>query len=64
MRQNRKTIGASVVILVFLTALSIAILPAKLPKNSTMTLSNNTVYVAGDGSGDFNCHGSNDGRDE
>ncbi len=59
-RQNRKTIGASVVILVFLIALSIAILPAKLPKNSTMTLSNNTVYVAGDGSGDFNCHGSND----
>ena len=64
MRRNRKTIRASVVILVFLTALSMAILPAKLPKNSTMTLSNNTVYVAGDGSGDFNCHRSNNRQDQ
>lgn len=59
-RQNRKTVGFSVIILVFLIALSIAILPAKLPKSSTKILSNSTIYVAGDGSGDFNCHGNND----
>lgn len=71
-RQNRKKIGASLIILVFLIALSIAILPTRLHKistttqsnnitpSTTATLSNNTIYVAGDGSGDFNCNGSDD----
>jgi hypothetical protein len=66
MQQNRKKIAASIIILVFLIVLGIAILPTKLPRTSPTTQSNNTIksnntiYVAGDGSGDFNCHGSND----
>jgi len=58
-RQNKKKIGVSVVILIFLIALGIAILPTKPPKTFTTSL-NKTVYVAGDGSGDFNCDGSDD----
>ena len=40
-------------------ALGIVILPTKPPKTFTTSL-NKTVYVAGDGSGDFNCDGSDD----
>src|SRR5665647_1027612 len=58
-RQNRKKIGVSIVVLIFLIALGIAILPDKYLRHSTMQ-SNKTVYVAGDGSGDFNCDGSDD----
>src|SRR5450759_1661385 len=58
-RQNKKKIGVSVVILIFLIVLGIAILPTKPPKTFTTSL-NKTVYVAGDGSGDFNCDGSDD----
>jgi hypothetical protein len=58
-KQNRKKIGISVVILIFLIALGITILHTKQPKTPTTPL-NNTVYVAGDGSGDFNCDGTAD----
>ena len=70
-RQNGKKIGISIVILVFLIALGIAILPTKLSRTSTTpsnttspsniaTPSSKTIFVAGDGTGDFNCNGSND----
>jgi hypothetical protein len=58
-KQNRKKIGVSVVILIFLIALGITILHTKQPKPPITPL-NNTVYVAGDGSGDFNCDGTAD----
>ena len=58
-RHNRKKIGVSIVVLIFLIALGIAILPDKYFRHAAMQ-SNKTVYVASDGSGDFNCDGSDD----
>ena len=58
-QQNRKKIGVSVVILIFLIALGIAFLSSK-PTTPPITPLNKTIYVAGDGSGDFNCDGSDD----
>jgi hypothetical protein len=58
-RQNRKKIGISIIVLIVLIAIGMAILPDRYIKPSKMQ-SNNTVYVAGDGSGDFNCDGIDD----
>ncbi|AKB18047.1 MULTISPECIES: right-handed parallel beta-helix repeat-containing protein [unclassified Methanosarcina] len=58
-RQNRKKIGISIVILLFLIALGIYILYAIQSDYSLIPL-NKTVYVAGDGSGNFTCDGSDD----
>ena len=58
-RQNRKKIGVSIVILIFLIALGIFILYATQSDYSLIPL-NKTVYVAGDGSGNFACDGSDD----
>ena len=60
-RQNRKKIGIFFVfvILLFLIALGITIL-SRIHTNLPIVPSNKTVYVAGDGSGDFNCNGSDD----
>ena len=58
-QQNRKKIGISVVIIVFLILLGVTLLPNKLSKNP-ITPSNKTVYVAVNSSGDFNCDGSDD----
>jgi hypothetical protein len=58
-RQNRKEIGFSIVILIFLIALGIFILHTIQFQPPFIPL-NNTVYVAGDGSGNFNCDGSDD----
>ena len=55
--QNRKKIGIS--ILIFLIVLGIVI-HSSIRSNLPTTKSNNTIYVAGDGSGDFNCDGSDD----
>jgi hypothetical protein len=58
-RQNRKKIGISIVVLVFLIALGVFILYSVQSDYSLIPL-NKTVYVAGDGSGNFTC----DGRDD
>ena len=58
-RQNRKKIGVSIVIIIFLIALGINIFHI-IQSNSSLTPSNKTVYVAGDGSGDFTCDGNDD----
>jgi hypothetical protein len=58
-RQNRKKIGVSIVILVFLIALGIFILYAIKSEYSPIPF-NKKVYVAGNGSGDFNCDGKAD----
>ena len=58
-RQNRKKIGLSIVVLIFLIALGIFIFHT-IQSNSFLTRSNKTVYVAGDGSGNFTCDGSDD----
>ena len=57
--QNRKKIGISVVIFIFLIALGIAVVPTK-SHSAFTTPSNKTVYVAINGSEDFNCDGSDD----
>lgn len=51
-RQNRKRAGVFILILIFLILMGTTALSNALP--------NKTVYVAGDGNGDFNCDGSND----
>jgi hypothetical protein len=58
-RQNKKKLGVFVVILVFLIALGIFLFSTKI-SNTPILKSNNTIYVAGDGSGDFNCKGIDD----
>ncbi|MDD3245681.1 MAG: right-handed parallel beta-helix repeat-containing protein [Methanosarcina sp.] len=58
-RQNRKKIGISIVILISLIALGIFILYATQSNYSLIPL-NKIVYVTGDGSGNFNCDGSDD----
>jgi len=58
-RQNRKKIGVSLVILIFLISLGIFILQTIQPDFSLMP-SNKIVYVACDGSGNFTCDGSDD----
>ncbi len=57
--QNRKKIGVSIVILIFLIAMGIFIFHTIQPR-STLTPSNETVYVAADGSGNFTCDGIDD----
>jgi hypothetical protein len=63
-RQNRKKIGLSIVILIFLIALGIFVLHTIQSnssfKPSNFIPSNKTVYVAGAGSGNFTCDGSDD----
>ncbi len=58
-RQNGKKIGLSLVLLIFLIALGIFILHT-IQSHYPPTPSGKTVYVAGDGSGNFNCDGSDD----
>lgn len=58
-RLNRKKIIVAVIVLIFLIALGVVFFSEKYFKPST-TQANMTVYVAGDGSGDFNCDGSDD----
>jgi hypothetical protein len=58
-RQNRKKIGVSIVIAIFLIALGINIFHI-IQSNSSLIPSNKTVYVAGDGSGNFTCDGNDD----
>ena len=53
LRQNRNKIGFVIVILIFLIALEIFVLHTLILPNSPLIPSNNTVYVAGDGSGNF-----------
>jgi hypothetical protein len=57
--QNRKKIGISVVIFIFLIALGIAVVSTK-SHSAFTTPSNKIVYVAINGSEDFNCDGSDD----
>jgi hypothetical protein len=59
LRQNRKKIGISIVILLFLISMGITVLHI-IQSNSSFTPSNKTVYVTGDGSGNFTCDKSND----
>jgi len=58
-RQNRKKLGVFIVILIFLIALGILIFHT-IESNFSPKPSNKTVYVAGDGSGNFTCDGSDD----
>jgi hypothetical protein len=58
-RQNRKKIGVSIVILIFLIALGITVLSFIHP-NLPITPTNKIVYVSADGKGDFNSDGSDD----
>ena len=58
-RQNKNKIGISVIILIFLIALGITVL-SRIHMNPLIVPSNKKVYVAGDGSGDFNCNGTDD----
>jgi len=58
-KRNRKKIGISFVVLIFLIALGITVL-LKIHTNLPIVPSNKTVFVTGDGSGDFNCNGSDD----
>jgi len=59
--QSRKKIGIVLVfvILIFLIALGITIL-SRIHTNTPIVPSNKTVFVASDGSGDFNCNGIDD----
>ena len=57
LRQNRKKIGISIVILIFLISLGIFVLSIS---DYSPFPSNKIVYVAGDGSGNFTCDGSDD----
>ncbi|HET8689118.1 MAG TPA: right-handed parallel beta-helix repeat-containing protein, partial [Methanosarcina sp.] len=59
-QQNRKKIGFSIVILIFLITLGIIILQHIIPSSPPFIPSNKTVYVAGDESGNFTCDGSDD----
>ena len=59
LKQNRKKIGLSIVIFIFLVALGIFIF-STMESNIPPKSSNNTVYVAGDGSGNFTCDGIDD----
>ena len=58
-RQNRKKIEISIFIFIFLIVLGI-IIHSSIHPNFPTPKSNNTIYVAGNGSGDFNCDGSDD----
>ena len=59
LKQNWKKIGLYVVILTFLVALGIFIFDT-IESNIFLKSSNNTVYVASDGSGNFTCDGTDD----
>jgi hypothetical protein len=58
-RQHRKIIGVSVAVIILVIILGITVHPDKYFRPSG-TQANNIVYVTGDGSGDFNCDGSDD----
>ncbi|MDD2615388.1 MAG: hypothetical protein PHP71_11175, partial [Methanosarcina sp.] len=58
-RQNRKKIGFSILILIFLLTMGIFILYVIQSDYSLIPL-NKTVYITGDGSGNFTCDGSDD----
>lgn len=58
-RQNRKKIVISFGILIFLIVLGITVL-SRIHITPPIVPSNKIVYVAGDGSGDFNCNGTDD----
>ena len=58
-RQNRKIIGVFIVIFIFLVTLGVFIFHT-IDSNFFLKPSNKTVYVAGDGSGNFTCDGSDD----
>lgn len=57
-RQNKKKVAVSAAVIIFVIVLGIALHPDSLRPSSTEA--NKTIYVAGDGSGDFNCDGSDD----
>jgi hypothetical protein len=59
LRQNWKKTGLSVAILIFVLALGILIFDT-LESNISPEPSNKTVYVTGDGSGNFTCDGTDD----
>jgi len=56
-RQNRKNIGLSIVSLILVIILGIFIFHTIESNFSLVPSNNKTVYVAGDGSGNFNCDG-------
>jgi hypothetical protein len=58
-RKNRKKIGFSILILVFLMTLGVLVF-YNIQSERSLIPSNKTVYVAMDGSGDFNCDGTDD----
>lgn len=58
-RQNRKKIGFSILILIFLLTMGVLVLHIIQFEYSLIPL-NKTVYVTGDGSGNFTCDGSDD----
>lgn len=58
-RQNRKKIGFFIVIFTFLIPLGITI-PNTIQSSSSLTPLNSIVWVAGDGSENFTCDGSDD----
>jgi hypothetical protein len=59
LRQKRKKIGFSIVILVFSIAVGVFIFHT-MQSYPPLEISNETVYVAGDGSGNFTCDGLDD----
>jgi hypothetical protein len=58
-QQNKKKIGFYIGVFLFLIAVGIFIYHT-IQSNPPVTLSNETVYVASDGSGNFTCDGSDD----
>jgi starvation-inducible outer membrane lipoprotein len=58
-RQNRKKVGFFIVIFTFFIALGITI-PNTIQSSSSLTPLNSIVWVAGDGSENFTCDGSDD----
>ncbi|WP_410507683.1 right-handed parallel beta-helix repeat-containing protein [Methanosarcina hadiensis] len=59
LRENRKKIGISILILTFLIAIGVLVLNT-IQSEHPLKSSNKKVYVAWDGSGDFNCDGTDD----
>lgn len=57
-RQNKKKVAVSAAVIILVIVLGIALHPDSFRPSSTEA--NKTIYVAGDGSGDFNCDGSDD----
>jgi hypothetical protein len=59
LRQSRKKIGFSILILIFLITMGV-LFPHIVQSESSPAQLNKTIYVSGDGSGDFNCDGTDD----